>query len=202
MPKTRLNAQMRDQLRQHARTLVRCPAESAAAQAAKKALTDVTDKLADARFPEREMSVLLKYELVQTCDQLDARREGSRNCEHLRLSKPFYMPRNGYQSSCHYAVELPNDHPVWALQRAYANACRAYQDAKKAKLEDYYALINSCRNYEDVEEVWPEAAAIKDALGVRTIHALTVLSEDTVARIKADVAARAERPAEPVLEPE
>mgnify|MGYP001608247457 CR=1 FL=1 len=40
------------------------------------------------------------------------------------------------------------------------------------------------------EEVWPEAALIRDSLGVRAPAALVTLSEDTIERIKADVAAR------------
>jgi hypothetical protein len=202
MPKTRLNTDMRQKLKNHARTLVRCPEESAASVAAKKALTNVTDLLALTNFPEREMAVLLKYEVVRSTSELEVRRMGSRECLHISLSKQFYFPRNDRYDSCHYAIELPHEHPVWPLRDAHEKAVHAYKDAKNSKLRDYNALIDSCRNYEDVEEVWPEAALIKDSLGVRAPAALMTLSEDAVARIKADVAVRAAGPAVHVVEPE
>lgn len=202
MPKTRLNADMRHKLQAHARTLVRCPEESTASVAAKKALTEVTDRLATERFPEREMAVLLKYEMVRSQTHLEVKRAAERDCIHLPLSKQHHLPHNAYEGSCHYAFELPHDHPVWPLRAAHDEAVRAYKTAKDAKLRDYYSLIDNCRNYEEVEEVWPEAALIKDSLGVRAPAALVTLSEDTIARIKADVAARAEGPAVRVVEPE
>lgn len=191
MPKTRLNSYMRSKLKNHVPSVVKCPSERAVRAEAKSRLTAVTDALVAARFPEREMAVLQKYDVGTIKDFVDAKVPGSRGCEHLPLSKPTTLPYNSALGSCHYALELPADHEVWALWRAYRAACEAVDVAESEKRKDYYALIDNCRNFEDVLEVWPEAEAMREQLNIPPTHAISTLSEDVIERIKADVAQRA-----------
>lgn len=58
----------------------------------------------------------------------------------------------------------------------------------RANRNDYYALIKSAKTLEEVLEIWPEVAGVE--LYARS-NALTILSADVVARIRADVARRA-----------
>ena len=67
------------------------------------------------------------------------------------------------------------------------------EKAFKAKLADYRKLIMGCRTFNEVALVWPAVEALRDKLMPDTAakRALSVLSEDALARIRADNAGAA-----------
>lgn len=72
---------------------------------------------------------------------------------------------------------------------AWQDAFNALWNATRAKRADYRSLIEHANNYEDLIEVWPEAAEVQKAK--RPSTALVAYDPALVERIKADVAARA-----------
>jgi hypothetical protein len=192
MPKTRLNSIMREKLLNHAKGLIVCAAERDAEKAALKALTDVSDALVAAAFPERDMQVLQKYLLVSTRSTVTFRwKRGDYHAQaQIPVSRSVYTPceRNDADE-----IVLPKPHHVYDLFNAWKNAEGIHATARGNKLGDYRILIDNCRNYEDLLVVWPEAAQIREHLRIPAAKttALSTLNEDVLARIAADVATRA-----------
>lgn len=71
---------------------------------------------------------------------------------------------------------------------AYVKARNELKKAQKAKYEDYRILIFGSRSFNDVAAVWPAAEQKRAAIIPQASQgrALAVLSEEAIARIKAD----------------
>lgn len=71
---------------------------------------------------------------------------------------------------------------------AYAKAKLELKKAQKAKYEDYRILICGSRTFNDVVAVWPAAEKKREVVIPQSSQgrALAVLSEEAIARIKAD----------------
>jgi hypothetical protein len=197
MPKLRLNASMREALYKHAETLVSCPGEAAAEGAAFVALTACTDALVRERFPAGEMALLVKWHFAQTRESTTVRCAPSApgkydgRSEDVPLGSAWYVPVNA--GSDQNKVNVPRDHDVWGLHASWQKAKKAHVAARQTKLHDYRVLIDTVRNFEDVQAVWPEAVQIRNACvfgGLPSTNLPATLTSDVVERIRADVAAR------------
>lgn len=185
MTKTRLNQRMRDVLGAHARKLVSCPKEKAAADESYKATADAVRKLIEARFPPKDMAVLKRYD-VGRADP----------CIRLQLTNgTFYVWQ--FRPECGVPVQPGQNCKTHladeAVTAAVQNDIKAGDDLKVAlekKLADYYSLIAAATTFEAVCEVWPEAEQVRSQCGATAI--VIAVTPDVVARIRADVAGRAE----------
>lgn len=193
MPKTRLFTHTRRILINHASGLICCPDHKTIMEERLSAVHAIAVPIADEHFPRRDMDILEKYRLGQTQNFVEVRRAGTSgrgSCVHAALPKPRHFPSRYGGNSCEYVIDLPTDHPIFAAVSAHEAAVSAHKAEHERILADYVALINASRNYEDVVAVWPEASGVADRLGVAPVNAMSVVSEDLLARIAADIAFR------------
>lgn len=197
MPKLRLNASMREALYKHAETLVSCPEEVERERAALLLLTTCADALVRERFPAGEMALLVKWHFARVQEHVRVRHNPSApdkydgRADDMPLGSAWYVPMNAGASQGEICV--PRDHDVWGLHAAWQKAKKAHVAARQTKLRDYHVLIQTVRNFEDVQEVWPEAVQIRNARvfgGLPSANLPATLTSDVVERIRADVAAR------------
>lgn len=187
MAKLRLNTEHRLFLRRLARKNISCPAET-------KADTDAYEKAAKVvraavleRYPTKDMNILRRYSVAyrDTCLRLQLAAGGivqfdlRGTVEEVGLWVP-----DGNCSNHIYQIDEAGS----AVVSASLSAAEALEDAIARKHEDYVALIEASKTLEQVEEVWPEASALREHVG-RALP--SVLSDDVIARIKEDVALRA-----------
>jgi hypothetical protein len=140
-----------------------------------------------ARFPQKDMRVLLRYE---------AAREDP--CVYISSSGYNYDQftfRNGDKRITLRPGRNCNHGNPYILEGEAQKAFDAFQNAEndrklaiKARLDDFKALIFSANTFNEVAGVWPAAEAMRETI-VGSGTALTVLSSDVVARIRADAAA-------------
>ena len=184
MPKVRLHQRGRDALCRLAQTLVSCPKEAAASDAAYVVAADACRKMVETRFPHKDMLVLKKYEAAtpDKCLRMNLV-PGGFQVWYLRDDDrhPLQPKRHGCST---YA---PDEATSIAVNKAIA-AEDAHKKAKEKKLEDYYALISAATTFEAVLEVWPEAEAARGECGATQLT--VAITPDIVKRIRADIAAR------------
>lgn len=185
MAKTRLNESMRNALHGLARSKISCPEEKATENKAYGVAEKLILKMVNERYPTKDMKILQKYEVTRqdSCLRMQMTTGGVGEFTIKDESKYPLVP-SGYCGGRLYAAdEATSD----ALQK-WTTARDAVRQATKEKLSDYRSLILFSRNLEDVEAIWPEATEIRQNLN-RSLPVL--LSDDIVARIKADVETRA-----------
>lgn len=182
--KTRLHERGRNALRQLARELVACPVEQKAADAAYASASVVVRKMIETRFPPRDMAVLKKYDVARAdpCIRLSLT-PGGYVFWNLRSTDKIPL-QPGHNCATHIADEV-----VSASVNASNKAADDLKKALETKLRDYYSLITAATNFEAVLEVWPEAEAARAACGASQIA--IAVTDDVVARIRADIATRA-----------
>lgn len=181
--KTRLNADHRRALARLATEIVAVPVEAKAIDATYKKAAPLVMRDIVAKYPVRDMNVLLKYERASRGDCIRVQMtHGGVTQFRFNEGRGPITPRGYCQI---HAVKADTTSAI----QDWASAVDAEKTAKAAKIGDYQSLIDFSRTLEDIEAVWPEASKIRSSI-VRNLPAL--LSEDVVARIAADVAARAE----------
>jgi hypothetical protein len=177
--KTRLNTHARHCLMDLARSLIRCPdTDKREAEAFDIAAVLVRNEVENV-FPPKDMKILEKYGQAGIDDCIRITGQG------INMTLFRFKDGTGPLSiSC--KTFLVSDETAAAVIR-WENALKDHQEAIKAKVEDYRALVNSSRYFEDVTDIWPEAESVRDEIGT---NALTVISPDLIKRIKADVGTR------------
>lgn len=189
MASTRLTNNHREVLTRLVSQIVDCPAEIKAEEAAYAKAAPVVRKIVEAKYPAADMAVLAKYK----CAQSDA-------C--IRISHPDnsvqqFTFRKGEEvnvpdaSGCYSRMYQSDERQQKAIE-AWVNAASALKDATKKKRDDYNAFISSATTFEQVLEIWPEAAQVADRIKVNLPAAV---NPEMLARIKADSAARMKRAA-------
>lgn len=186
MAKLRLNNDYRLFLRRLATKNVTCAAEAAADEAAYKAAEKIVRAMVVDRFPAKDMKVLQRYNVASrdTCFRIQLAAGGVVQFEFRGATDDvgIWVP----DATCSSRLYIADEAQTTIIQSSL-DAESAVEDARKRKLEDYCALIEASSTLEQIEEVWPEASALREYAG-RTLPA--VLSDDVIARIKADVALR------------
>lgn len=182
-----LNKNDREALLNFASGNIACPTEEAAMNAAYDLAKPLLLTTVHTRFPPNDMAVLERYGAARRDDCV--RFGGSYDTEST-----FYfrkgdtdVPLVPRQSGCSQLYYEWNKEARAALN-AYVLARQAFEKARKSKLEDYRRLIVGSRTFNDVVAVWPAAEALRAKLIPKTPQqrALAVLSEEAIARIKAD----------------
>jgi hypothetical protein len=195
MAKTRLLRHHRDTLRAFAREKVQIKKEYQVALDKLKAKIDkMVISWITKNFPPKDMAVLKKYD----CTVLDMCINFMVPETTLAVQWQFSddmkdsIPHMPYRASCSYrtrihdgGTELPK------LIDEYNKLKNKAEDDRRNRISDYRSLIESCRNYEDILEIWPEAKELEQRI---TGYALpSVVSDEMIARIKADQAERAKK---------
>lgn len=186
MTTLRLTSAARDRLVRLAIELITLPEHEAAQASARAAFEKALRKKAEALFPKKDMLILKKYgeATADECIRF-APLTGSR---HVRT----HILPSGAGILLPDCRTLALDEAETVLSEALEAADDAWDKARRAKLADYRALIEGSRTLEQVSVVWPEAEQLRSAFGG---NAISVLSDDVVERIRADVATRVLEPA-------
>lgn len=184
MATLKLNQTHREWLTNLARSTVTCPAEKEAVDAAYAAAAPLVRRLVEAKYPPKDMKLLAKYEAAHAdrCVRLNLTAGGVTEFNFRR--DDVAIPLRPATGSCYRHIYQADDATTTAVQ-AYETARDAFKKAHGAKLGDYYALIRHSTKLEEVEAIWPPASGLRATLN-RSVP--VVLSDDVVARIRADVA--------------
>lgn len=186
----RLNQNHRASLRDLAERIVDVPAETKAEEAAYQKVRPYITELVEAQFPPADMKVMAKYDRSTRKDRcinirLDA--GGDERFEFREGEEPT-VPNNG---GCHGRFYLASDR-VSKLLTAWVSAKDARNKALKEKLGKYVTFINTAVTYEQVLEIWPEAAEVSDRI---TRNLPVAINEEVIDEIKRDSARRMRRAA-------
>lgn len=177
-----LNKQLRFRLEGLAAEIVACPDAEKAERAAYQQAAAHVRRVAQAKFPPKDMRVLRKYKKAHIDDCIKLKL-ASGGVEMFRFDKGM-GPLTA--DPTHAGTIYEADGATTAVVADWVAATGALQDAKKRKLADYQALIRAARTLEDVTAIWPEAEQVRPPRST----ALVALSEEAVDRIRADVATR------------
>jgi hypothetical protein len=159
---------------------------SDALDAAYDAAAQVVHDALVAKYPQKDMLVLKRYDTAKA-DQ----------CVYVTRAMYDYDRfnfRDGDTRIPLRPVDNCNRNAPFSLEGEQAKVYEAFKDAEKAhkktldqRMADYKALIYGARNFNEVVSVWPAAEVLRESI-VGTGTALRVLSEDVVARIQRDAA--------------
>lgn len=189
MAKKVLNKGHREALESLAHKLVIETQDRAALDAAYEACANMVKGLVEAKFPPADMAVLKKYDQAYPdgCIYISAGWGGYERF-NFRDGDERVPMRPGDRYGCNSRNPyLLNDEQT-ALYDAFKFADREHSDAIKTRYADYRALIQSARTFEELVEVWPAAEQLRERICGQS-RAIAVMSEEVVARIKADPAA-------------
>jgi hypothetical protein len=185
MATTKLLQSHRDFLHSLAKEQVKCPAEEMADKAAYAKAAPMVRKIVETKYPPKDMKLLRKYQVASgdKCVRLQLTAGGVEEFCFRDTDKAEWPLRpSGYGCISHiYAADEKASEAVGA----HLLAVGAFKKAMAAKLADYGALINHSTTLEQVEAVWPAAAALRPRLN-RAVP--VILSDEVIARIKADAA--------------
>jgi hypothetical protein len=182
MASTKLLQSHRDFLNGLARESVKCPAEEMADKVAYAKAAPLVRKIVEAKYPPKDMKLLAKYEVAEQdhCIRLQLTSGGITQFTFRGDDAP--MRPTGYDCGRH--IYATGEDATSAVLTS-ATAEEAFKKAKATKLSDYNALIAHSTNLEQIESVWPAATALRARFN-RSVP--VILSDDVVARIRADVA--------------
>lgn len=188
MAKKRLNKSHKQSLNSLVEEIVTIPEM---AEKVKKA-HEKTDKLflteLEKIYPKHEIKILQKYKsTVLTTDIrfIAINNEAVHHSCHT-LQNTIQIPRSDRYKS---ALQLEKESEAYQAMEAYQKIEWQYKDKLREKRADYYNLIESSRYFEDVTEIWEEAKQLKSEI-CGTSTALVAVSNESIARIKKDVAQR------------
>ena len=179
----RLNEALRGRLNTLVNELVYLPALRDRVEDAYITVEPLVRGAVEAKFPQRDMKVLAKYEAAQIDDCIDLQLTAG------DVKRFIFKDKTGplvAKKTYHGQVYLA-DATVTDAFLEWWNAKSANDEKTKALQNDYRALIQGAKTLEEIIEIWPEAEQISQ---YARSQALTVLSQDVIARIRADVARR------------
>lgn len=139
-----------------------------------------------AKYPPKDMLVCEKYGVatIDDCIHLQLTQGGVQAFKFVAGTGPLVVKKT-YQGQIYLADQ------VTTLAVLDWIAVHEEHDEKlRALRNDYYALIKGARTLEEIVEIWPEIVTVER---YARSYALTVLSQDVINRIKADVARRSEQ---------
>lgn len=182
----RLSQANRDQLICFARNQVAATHDSTDFDAAYSAAADAVAKACEVAYPVRDMRVLKKYEMASAdrCIYVSSGGYGDFDQFEFRNDdKRIPLRPKRYRRS----------QPIM-LEGEDAKAFAAYQKAKESddkvrqeRVNDFKALIQNATTFNGLAEIWPAIEALREEI-VGSAFAVSVMSDDVLARIKKDPA--------------
>ena len=185
MASVKLLVSHREFLSGFAKESVKCAAEEAADAKAYAKAAPLARKALQTKYPVKDMKVLQKYGVAKgdRCIRLQLTAGGV--VEFKFRGDDLPLRPNGYDCGRHiYATDEAATQAISASLDAEA----AFKKAMADKLRDYGALIAHSTTLEQIEAVWPAASALRPRLA-RSVP--VILSDDVIARIKADASTMA-----------
>lgn len=194
MAKTQLYIRHKDMLMSFARKAVRADDE-------KNVMDDLYAKIApqvkaivETKYPPKDMKVLLKYEQAyrDSCINLsghdgqvrrfnfrDVDDEGDDDNTFLP-----YVPGTSRNYGCNSRVYLAGK-DLSEMIDDFNQAKLRYEAEIAGKTAKYKAVIQAVRYFEELLEIWPAAEAMREQI-MADRQAVTILSADVIAQVKAD----------------
>ncbi len=180
--RTRLNETHRSLLRKFAQEHTACPKEQKARDKTYERASRLVREAIEKRFPPADMAVLLKYEVAapDLCIQGGSPSGQFVGFEYTAAEDAPTVPRR-YCSS----RSIPFTQTAVDAIESYTKAKDACEIALTKKLDAYSTLIRTARTFEEVVDVWPAVAALREQIVVPST-ALIALSPETVDFIRSD----------------
>lgn len=141
------------------------------------------------RFPPADMLVLKKYELTKV-DRCQYYTNGAGGYEQFNFRDTDDVPLIVSSRYCNGRNPYLLTDAEFATVDAYNKARVAFNKSIGARCDDLSALIKSSKKFNELAAVWGGAEELRDKI-VTTGAALVTLSEEVIARIKADPASKA-----------
>ena len=182
----RLSNYDRERLISFARKQIKETADQAALDAAYDAAAELIATAVKAKWPQKDMAVLRRYEAASVDHCVYVSTGGSNYEQFTFRADDKRTPMRPSGRGCLRTPILLEGAAEDAF-RAYLKASEEVTNAASARLFDFKALISGSRNFNEVAEVWPAANELRSSI-VGETTALAVLSADVVSRIKADPA--------------
>lgn len=179
MKKTRLNESHRNELKSLARKLVIASVDRTEVDSAHGIAMRLVRQAIEKVLPQNDMRILEKYEMAHDQNTIYVVGENSnvfyKHFEFADGEAPISI------SGRRFLVNEKTQEAIVNYEKVFAD----YNDEIRRRRDDYHVLISTSRYFEDLVEIWPEAASISLAPPVPTIY-----SPDLIQRIKDDVARR------------
>lgn len=182
MPK-RLNQDDRNVLRRLVNNLVQCSTEEKARDVAYTKIFPKVREAALKQFPEKEMAVLRKYNLTKKINHVNVQLTPG-GVEEFEFGKDDLVEIPASDEYRYYnRVVTVLDEKATELVNSWQKANEKYDVTLMKKREMYYNFIEQAKTYEQVLEVWPEAAQVANSI---MSYLPATVTEETIAAIKAD----------------
>lgn len=182
-----LNKSHRETLQVLARELVRSTQDTTALDAAYEEVANIVAAVVEAKYPKADMAVLRKYDVGRedTCIYVSP---GYGNIQQFYFrqgdSRVPYVPSRYCN---HRTPHLMNEEQAATFDR-YEALREEQKAAINRRVADFDALIAASRTFDEVAAVWPAAEQLRERICGQS-RAVSIMSEDTLARLKADPAA-------------
>lgn len=184
MTKTRLLKQHRYLLKNLVKEIVDLPDLKKGVENARAKLVRGLTKMLEAEFPKRDMNILKKYKVGGPAEYVLLQfPNGSTDCFRFNNDEGPYV--GGYLGN----RARPVDEAIADDYHTYFRLKKEYEAALTKLRGDYFSLIDSVRNFEDLVEIWPEADKLAPRICQRNT-ALTVVTPELIQRIQEDMARR------------
>lgn len=189
MPKqTILRKAHREALKHLRDTVVQCLTEDAVVRDAYRKAAPLVRKVVETEYPPKDMKVLKKYEKAHVDDCIKLRMAYGAVQDVVFSFEGGTGPlavKTTYSGKFYLADEVTT-----AAVATWRTAVETRDKTLTQKKRDYATLIEAARTLEEVEVLWPEAKAIREAFAKNQV-ALMALTPTVIQRIKSDVAERA-----------
>lgn len=190
--KTRLNEIRRDKLLLHMIGLYQLRLDDSGFNSAFEAILQATNAILRETYPEADMVVLRKYELtrVDTClhfARLETQRFFSVQFEYSKELEARLADIPDSRGCSSRSRPLACDADFEALADGWAKAVEYRTQLIARKRSEYRGFLAACRYLEDVEQVVPLSAEIRESLGARNLS-LTAVNPSILRSIEADFA--------------
>jgi len=192
-PKTRLTKTMRDTVHRFMAAEFRRRLDSTDIDKTLKVLVERTNAILRAKYPEDDMPVLRKYEMVHVDSCLRFSVPDTGRVLGVDFSHPDTLPTKANladipcRAGCYNRDVYPCDTAFEALADKWEKAINSRRKVIDDKEREYYSFLLACRYLEDVEAVVPLTEETRKELGAQG-RALAVINPDILQRIKSDFA--------------
>lgn len=189
MAKTKLNMKHRSRLRALAANLVEQTTDkSARDEAHARAAKHISEQVA-AMYPAGDMAVLLKYGLARTDRCIYVTRGGADfDLFTFEVDDPLIPVRPGGRYNCNQRTPIMLNDAAIASLDDFDREKKAIEEGVLNRRRAFYVLIDNAKTFEEVVDVWPAAEQLRSSIcGAGT--AISLMSDDVIAQIRADAAA-------------
>lgn len=185
-----LNKGHRETLQILARKLVNSTQDTTALDAAYEEVANMVAALVEVKYPKSDMAILRKYDVGRE-DRCIYVSPGYGNIQQFSFRhKDSRVPYVPSRYCNHRTPHLMNEEQAASFDR-YEALREEYKAAINRRVTNFDALIEASRTFDEVAAVWPAAEQLRERICGQS-RAVSIMSEDTLARIKGDPAAAGE----------